>query len=67
MFAALCEEQQAADEEFLLQGETLPLPPGGGGHAVPVHLRQHARYLGHANMRRCGGGGGQQVGTTVAM
>lgn len=45
------EQQEAADQELLLQGEALSFACARGRHAVAVHLRQHPRNLGNAHPR----------------
>ena len=50
------EQQQAADQQLLLQGETLSVRAAAAAlrrHPVAVHLRQHPRNLGKADPRRC--------------
>lgn len=49
------EQQEAADEQLLLQRETLSIRAAAARrrHAVAVHLRQHTRDLREADSRRC--------------
>lgn len=45
------EQQQAADQQLLLEGETLSLRVAAmGGHAVTVNLREHAGHLRKADL-----------------
>lgn len=51
---AAYEQQQAADQELLLKGETLGLGRAAvGGHAVAVDLREHAGHLRKADLQCC--------------
>lgn len=52
--SAACEQQQAADQELLLQGETLGVSVAAVGcHTVAVNLREHPGHLRKADLRCC--------------
>lgn len=64
------QQQQAADQQLLLQRETLSVrgsaPAALRRHAVAVHLRQHPGHLRQADPRACVKRGGRRGGGEVS-
>lgn len=63
------QQQQAADQQLLLQRETLSVrgsaPAALRRHAVAVHLRQHPGHLRQADPRACVKRGGKGRGASA--